>query len=162
MIQDVQDLLATTLSESVAFQDFVSAANAAAALAKVYHDVMPAPAGDRYTEVELAALRPSALIYTERYEDVYDATDTCWRASGRLVCKLRRTTPSTGTDSELDIDFREIAGEIIQDLKDVCETAGRLQSRAILAEGPFRSHPTEQKAAGDYQEFELTIDWGLR
>lgn len=162
MIQDVQDLLATTLSESEAFQDFVVAANATAAIAKVFHDVMPAPDGDRYTEAELTALRPSALIYTERYEDVYDATDSCWRASGRLVCKLRRSTPAIGTDSAKDISFRQIAGYIVQDLKDMCETAGRLASRGIVVEGPFRTHPTEIKAAGDFQEVDMTIDWGLR
>lgn len=167
MIQEAQDILATTLAASTSFRTFVSAEDATEALAKIYHDYLPEPEGDTYTADELSEIRPCALIYVQPnngFEWNKDSAggNNCWAGSGRLVCILFRDTPSGMTTSEADVDMREIAGEILADIRDLSETAGYLSATRFAGNGPFRTEHDELQELGDRQAFELYIDWGNR
>lgn len=167
MIQEAQDILATTLAASTTFRTFVDAADATEALTHIFHDYLPEPAGDVYTADELATIRPCALIYVQPNNGFEWAKDSaggtnCWAGSGRLVCILFRDTPTGMTPSEVDVEMREIAGDILADIRDLSETAGYLSATRFAGNGPFRTEHDQLEDLGDRQAFELYIDWGNR
>ena len=168
MIQEAQDLLATTLAASTTFRTFVGAADPSGALERIYHDYIPEPAGEVYTPDELSDIRPCAMIYTlpangfEWTKDAASGGHNCWTGSGRLVCVLMRDFPTDMDASEADVDFREIAGDILADIRDLAETGGYLAATKFSGSGPFRTLPEELSEIGDRQAFELYIDWGNR
>lgn len=171
MIQEVQELLRVSLANSAAFQTFVGAANATAALAKIYHDAWPKPTtGATHTLAEITALRPSAIIYTEEDQgftverDASGASDWDRKNSGRLVAVLFRNVPEADRNNltKVATDFRTTVGAIIDELMDQSVTAGRLHIQRITASGPWRTAKERLQAEGDAQAFELMIEWGIR
>lgn len=171
MIQAVQEVMRSTLSASTSFQTMVGAANAAAALARIYHDEIPKPASGQQSHslVEMIAIRPCAIIYTQVGQGGWRADrdamgNGCWNYSGTLVVVLMRNVPEADKDdlSKVDTDFRTTVGEIIEDLIDLNETASYLTMDRIDAMGPYRTELKELKAIGDAQSYELVIGWGQR
>lgn len=166
MIQEIQDLLASTLAACASFQTFVGEVDASAAALRIHHDYIPDPDGDAYTPEELAEIRPCALIYTlpdNGFTTKRDSAGTNnWGSSGRLVCVLMRDTPSEQSRSDVDVDMREAAGDIMADLVDASETAGRLAITGLTASGPYRTEPDQISELGDRQAFEIHIEWGNR
>lgn len=168
MIQDAQDILETTLANSATFRTFVGAANVAEARQRIHHDYIPDREGEAYTPEELSAIRPCALIYTlpsGGFTTQRDASGTNnWATSGRLVCVLMRDTPESGSNSDVDVGFRTIAGNIMSDIINLSEDAADsfLAATRIVADGPFRTEESDLDELGDRQAFELIIDWGNR
>ena len=170
MIQTVQILLATTLANCAAFRTLVGAADATAALPRIYHDSFPPPpdGADRYSAAQLATIRPCALVYTEDgkgYVIERDAMGTdCWHGSGILHAVIYRTVPAAIADDpgEVDRTFRVIIGDIITQLVAQSETAERLASRKITVSGPYRTPPDELQVMGDEQAYDLMLEWGVQ
>lgn len=172
MIQDAQELLRTSLANCATFQSFVSAADATAALAKIYHDAWPTPesGGPSHTLAEIEALRPSAIVYTEDESgfvverDAAGGFDCARRNGGRLVAVLFRNVPSEDKYAlaKVATDFRTTAGSIVDELMDQSETAGRLAIQRITCSGPYRTKVDNLQAEGDGQAYELLIEWGVR
>jgi hypothetical protein len=166
MIQDAQDLLATTLAASASFRTFVGAGNATVALERIHHDYLPDPDSDVYTLEELQDIRPCALIFTvpdSGWSYDRDAAGTNnWAARGELVCVLMRDTPTGETNSDVDVSMRETAGNIVSDLVDLSEQGGYLASTGFTCNGPYRTEPGELQELGDRQAFEIMIRWGNR
>lgn len=168
MIQDAQILLRTTLAASAAFQSLVGAGNAAGAEARIYHDSFPRPlsGGVAHTLAEITALRPCAIVYTEDFITAADSMgdQSCWHQEGILHAIIFRNVPLADKDnpSKVDVDFRVIMGDIIQDLIELSQTAGYLTSRKFRPIGPHRTANEDLNAIGDAQAYELQIEWGVR
>ena len=171
MIQTVQEVMRTTLAASAAFQVMVDADSSAEALDRIYHDELPKPASGQQSHslVEMNELRPCAIIYTQvgqgGWRSERDAMGGgCWNHSGVLVVVLMRNVPEEDKDdlSKVDTDFRTIAGDIVEDLIGLNETAGYLTMDRIDAMGPYRTEVKELQSIGDAQVYELVIAWGQR
>lgn len=171
MIQAVQEVMRATLAASSSFQAMVGAANASAALARIYHDELPAPAsgGHSHTLVEITALRPCAVVYTQVGQGGWRADreamgDGCWNYSGVIVVVLMRNVPEADKYdlAKVDTDFRTIAGNVVTDLIALNETAGYLTMDRIDAMGPYRTGMKELESEGDAQSYEIVIAWGSR
>lgn len=167
-IQDIQNLLATTLAACDVFQEFVGAANSTEALERIYHDAFPKPNGDKYTLEELEAIRPCALIFTpdaQGYITEYDSSLAGWRARGIVYCVLYRTVPTSiqNEPGEVATTFRVIMSNLINELKDKADaiSGGMLAARRMMANGPFRADETQVNELGDEQAYELIIEWGV-
>jgi hypothetical protein len=171
LIQAVQEVMRVTLAASAAFQAMVGAGSASAALARIYHDELPKPASGQQSHslVEMNALRPCAVVYTQVGQGGFRADrdamgNGCWNNSGTLVVVLMRNVPVEDKNdlSKVDTDFRTIAGDIIEDLIGLNETAGYLTMDRIDAMGPYRTEVKELQSIGDAQVYELVIAWGQR
>lgn len=169
MIQTTQEYMRQTLAASVAFQSLVDADNAAEALARIYHDELPAPTSDSHTLVEITALRPCAVVYTQVGQGGWRADrdamgDGCWNYSGVIVVVLMRNVPEADRYdlAKVDTDFRTIAGNVVTDLIALNETAGYLTMDRIDAMGPYRTPMQDLESVGDAQSYELVIGWGSR
>jgi len=160
MSQAALDLLTATLANSSAFQSFVNAANSTDATARIYSDVLPAPAAGEYTEAELLSLRPCALIHAHRTRRRRTSTCTGFEQSGQAVVCLMRTTPDDEPNNLKDIAFRGIGESIADDLQEDSYTEGRLNIWGMELAGPFRTTPTETAGQGDFQQYDITLDWG--
>lgn len=171
MIQAVQEVMRTTLAASTAFQAMVGAASSAEALDRIYHDELPKPASGQqaHSLVEMNELRPCAIVYTQVGQGGWRADrdamgNGCWNYSGSIIVVLMRNVPEVDQDdlSKVDTDFRTIAGNVVQDLIGLNETAGHLTMERIDAMGPYRTAMADLKAIGDAQSYELIVGWGQR
>lgn len=164
MIQDIQDLAATTLANCAAFQTFVGAADAAAAANSIYQDALPPPAADKYTLAELIDLRPYGLVYTLDDSTGFRFTRVgtgvgCWDAQGVIVIRIERTTPDV-EPAVADASLRTLMGDLVTQIADQCEIAGRLAATSISAMGPHRIADEDVQEQGDLQWFDLHVRWG--
>lgn len=161
-MESALQILADSLSRSTAFQSFVGVAADSDAAERIYTDILPAPEGDRYTEAELATLRPCALLNTGRCRYRRNATDgDCWEVQGELQIDLMRTTPDDEPGGLKDSSFRIIVESIVDYLKTVSYRAENLNAYSIETNGPFRTRPHETAGQGDYQEYQIMLSWGV-
>lgn len=147
--------LRTLLSESDGFQDFVSAADAAAALLKIKlltysdapHDIQDA--------------RPFAAIWPA---DRFDMEAVSWGGAnylspgGDIVLLLT----AEGHDTEADaMDFVCHVDEILNDLRDGSGVDDALPiSRLRLLTGFAHSPPQDEQSAGAYWHVGFMVSWG--
>ena len=169
MIQAAQDIAKTTLAACASFQELVGVDSAVDAAAFIYHDAWPPPISGRaeHTRAELAALRPSAIIYTgesQGFTVTRDAAgnDSCWNTSGAIHVMLFRNVPAVDKDnpSKVDTDFRTTVGDILEDMLGLSETAGYLAANQFTISGPHRTPVNELKDVGDAQWAEIVVAWG--
>lgn len=88
--------LATMLSNCSAFRTYVGAADAAAALLKIYRGALPSPGADESddgtrSQVGLSTLYPCAQIWTVNYAQKSNSTTggmSTYLPSGTLACSL--------------------------------------------------------------------------
>lgn len=168
IVQSPQDLLKTTLSNATACQAFLGTDNSTAAAARIHHDALPSPGGDRYTVTELNSLRPCVILSTELYRvdkvcAGLDGDSSEWNGRGQLRALFFRTVPASITDnlSLVDTSMRELVGAIVEGLISTAETGGRLACTGITVNGPARVKPEEVSLHGDEQMCEVLIDWGV-
>lgn len=152
---------AAMLSACASVQAVFGAANAAAALARIWIDELPRPAGERFTLAELTAQRPFLLIghnprahYTARRLAYGDGlTD-----QGHLVAQLEVNASDlleSGDDAaEEGLVMRRmdnLLGAIVADLFGLSYQAGYLALDEIQLDGPWRTDLTdpEQQGLGD-------------
>ena len=171
MIQDIQNLLRTTLAASSTFQSLVGAGNANAALARIYHDAWPKPASGQpsHSLAEITAIRPAAIVYTDPDDGFVTERDAmgddlCWHQQGTVHAIIFRNVPDADKDnpSKVDTDFRVVIGGILADLIATSETAGYLACRRLTVDGPHRTAVEDLNAIGDAQAYDIRIDWGVR
>jgi len=162
-----QEYLRTALADCSTFQAWVGAADQAEALARIYHEALPAPAnGNEYTLAELQAYRPFALIWTSEqngYSKRRLAVGT-WAESGRIMIRLEEDVdPQIANDpAEVARRFRNTIGQIIDELCALTDPgAGYLVFHTVTVEaGPIRTEEDEARTLGDAQAVELSVEYG--
>ncbi len=104
MISEPETLARTALSVCAAFQTFVGAVDAPAALARIYRGGAPDPEEDYRSELENESLYPCAFIWTpdEGWSAVHASSGVGNRylAGGQLMVTLSRYRDMTKTDNE--------------------------------------------------------------
>lgn len=162
-----QENLRVTLAACAKFQTWVGAASAAAALASIHHDGLPAPADAKkgYTLAELQGYRPFAIVYTQEqggYSRQIAAVRT-YRDGGRLKLRLEQDVPAllAGDIASADVAWKDTIGQIIDQMAALAGVAPYLDIRQITVDdGPYRNHPDTAADQGDAQGIELGITWG--
>ncbi len=172
------DNLANTLADSENFRTFVGAADRAAALAKIHVGALPRPGTPpafehrEYTEAEITALRPYALIWVDEAGGGLVSTKVAagtFVQSGRIKCQLIQNVAAGIADDlpEVDLVFNNSIGEIIDDLYalvalGVTATYSYLAAidRIVTDAGPSRLDAESEAGMGDAQGVELGIEWG--
>lgn len=163
-----QEYLRQTLAACATFQTLCNLDNAAHAAERIYHEGLPEPGeGDTHTLQELQSLRPYAIVYTAEesgFTRTYEATGTRFEFDdhGRLMIRLERDSPDNANDqptTPANLDWRNVIGEIIDDLCKLAGTPGYLACQTIgLVEFNW-SQQTVAKTLGIYQEALLLVQW---
>lgn len=171
MIQDVQDLLRTTLANCAEVRSFLGQGTVEGAAARIHNDYWPRPSGDVYVEGDAEVIWPAILIYTQPESGWSIERDSMgntsnWKAYGELVCIFQQQYPVFEGFPEpfirqMDVDFRSTIGDIIEELISKSETAGYLAATGFTVSGPFRT-PEEDRSGGDWFAMEVIIRWGIR
>ncbi len=165
--------LQSQLSKCARFQSFVGG-NEAAALARIVLDAWPFPLDENgnikeaYSLVELAAVRPFAMIFSDSrrgYRLQAVGAPTACVESGTLqihfekdIADADRKNPAA-VNLQWDNDLGQIARELMN-LKsdysiDVLNIDGDIQ-----VNGPFFSTETEQVGQGNFCYALMTVTWG--
>jgi len=163
-----QECLRTTLADATAFRTFAGAADRAAALLRIHHDVLPPPAAaaPAYTLAEWAAHRPYAIVAGEQTGgySVRHATGGAsfgFEESGHLWLLLGAAPDSDYTaDADQDAAFRNAVGEIIGGLMDLAGLAGYLAIETIAVAAIGRNLPDDAPGCGEEMLCILGITWG--
>lgn len=166
-----QDYLRTMLADCPAVRTWMDVSTQAAALLRIHHEGLPAPAGgaDEHTAAELVAHRPYIILWTDEERGYTLTLDGAgghdeFSDSGRLKLRLVQNAPDTVGDeptSEANHTWRQTIGQILDDLCDLSGLAGYLSFRGISVEyGPFWSHPKVAATQGVWQAVEIAITWG--
>lgn len=162
-----RNYLRLSLADSTAFRTWVSAATQAAALARIYMDALPPPAGhaEQYTLTELNTYRPYAVIWSHRHAwrqvAVSSDGDEFDEGPGRLGIQLVQTVGSLTDHQEIARAFENIIDGIVDALCAKSGTAGYLAfDRIGIEQGPVRVHPNWVPHLGDEQHVDLVIDYG--
>jgi hypothetical protein len=174
-LAQIETLLANNLANATTFQEMTGAANAAAALGSIYFGSIPEPAnGAQYTEAELAAIWPCAVIATDAMNGFTwrrDASGPHYLPSGTLEMVLERETPS-GTWQEIDRAWKNKIGQLVKrtdeggahygilDWTDADGDYLRISQCVLLAIGT--SEIDEVEGTGSFQQAVLRIDWGAQ
>lgn len=137
-----------TVAASAAFQTWVGAASAAAALARVYRDGLPKPSGGVYTAAALAALRPYCIISTDDADLEAPASGPDWDQRGHLMLGFEQavTTALANDPGGLGEAFENTIGDILDDMKALANTAGYLNISTISIPGPWVRTPEDVAA----------------
>jgi hypothetical protein len=163
-----EEYLKTQLANVAAFQTFVSAANAAAALLSIYNDALPAPAAANgvYTKAELVALHPYAVVETDPeggYEMTFAAMGSGgheYLDSGRIILRMVRIVPADTSIQDAERGWKNTVGQIMDGLFDLAGGAGYLAITGIALVGLHRFHPDDEVDMGDAQGATIAVDWG--
>jgi hypothetical protein len=162
-----EQLLRNTLAASATFQTLVGATSAAGALTNIHYEGLPPPAGDEYTDVELAEYHPFAFVSAAVPQGFQARADAVgigkwFSQSGTLWVHLRRFVPSDllVDKAQADLDWTNILGQIIDEL---CELAGRseyLDFHTITLVGWWRNPRDEYATQGQIQAADIELAWG--
>lgn len=177
-----QNLLADTLAATSEFQSITGTASADDAKASIYHDALPPPplGADDYSQAELVAMRPFALISTipsGGLNTLRDATES-EQTSGRLMIEFELNTPDALSRDPgiLEQWLKTLVGRIIvrpdgesssfNGLLDLFHTTSGSQSylagNTVTLSGLYRTMPDAVEALGDFIIVELEVGWGSR
>jgi hypothetical protein len=154
-IAKAAEAMKTLLAGSTTFQTMVGAASAAAAKAFIFIG--------SYTP-EAAVARPFALVSAVAADKNRKIGTGAWVQSGEFKILIERDVTSTyqadehQTDAEME--FRNLVGEITEEMMDLSCTAGYLVLRSLdITEGPYRYEPATGKS--DTMGCWMTAAWGL-
>ena len=165
-LSKAQDNLRTQLADSSEFRTLVGAANQAQALDDIYQDVLPDPAdGVEYTQAELIALRPYALIGMSdedgfSFEHVSTGTSYDFTPRSTLELWIVRDLPSGEDGTTADLTWRNIVLTIMEEIADLAGQAGYLAFTGIDLIALHRNHPDLEPTQGDNQLAMLRVVWG--
>lgn len=171
-VTDAEGYLRATLADVAAFRSWCGAADQAAALARIHIDATTAPAdsqNEEYTDAELAALIPYALIATDpdggyrmRAAGINADNSTNWIDSGRLVLELIQLVPAQQARNiaAAEAAWKQDLGKILVGLWTLAGKAGYLAITAIHLAALYRIDDDDKASLGDQQGATLTIDWG--
>lgn len=172
-----EDLLATTLADCTTVRTFLGAANAAAALARIYFGALdpPGSGADSLTPAELAALRPFILLWTDETAGVQLDFSTLggtdgWhlRPSRGLIVVRFEATAGSGTPQEEERVMKNAVGTMAMsgdnDNPGLVELSGRpgyMAVRRVLVRGPWRADEDEAQHFGDHFAARFDVEWGV-
>jgi len=155
--------LRTQLADSAAFRSWAGAANQSQALAHIYYESLPSPAGgaESYSSTELTALWPYAVIYVNDYTVLVDSQDGISDSGEFGIQLVQDIDTDIATDpDEVAIDFDDAYATIMTELGDSRGTAGYLNFESIsLAGPPQRAKPDDEEGIGDEIQAELLVAW---
>jgi hypothetical protein len=148
--------------------DAVAAAEQAAALARIYHEALPAPAvNTTYSLAEWAALRPYAVVSLDQHNGlrkVHAATSNNYGFfdTGRLWLLLAAAPGEGMSEAAADFAFKNAVGQILDDLCGLAGLPGYIAAESITLVTWGRN--THEDAAGSGEELiaVLSIEWGPR
>lgn len=118
----VQETLKNTLGDSDTFRTFCDVDDRAGALARIHHERLPAPDnGQEYSTDEMEDLWPHAIVTMDVAEGfvIVKTSATGFQGSGTLWLMVARMLPQ-GADDVIDREFKDYAGDIIEDLCAAC------------------------------------------
>lgn len=156
--------LRNALAGCSAFQTFAGAEDATEALARIHTNALPKPAaGGVYTLAEMQAYRPCAIIWTAPDQGGYRYVKEGTRSfcdSGMIVVCLHWSIPVSIEDDpqEIEIQFGEHVGGIMDDLADQAESGFRVQ--AMEPEGPYQNPEDSVPTEGNYLMGIIHLKWG--
>ena len=159
-----------TLADCPSFRSWCGADNQADALGHIFDECLPKPAsGGVHTIEELQRYRPCAIFFTATTEGLIKTGRSSigdgsfgFSEQGALHVLLMADVPPKIADdpAELDVRFKNLIGQIMDDLSDLAGKGGYLACRRIIfAEGPMRSLEEDIPTLGDYQVAELRLEW---
>ncbi len=160
-----QDFLRTQLADCAEFRTLVGAANQAQALDDIYQDVLPDPADAvEYTQAELIALRPYALIGMSNedgltLEHVSTGSSFDFSPSGTFEVWIVRDLPGAEDGTTADLTWRNIVATIVTELAALAGQAGYLAFERIELVALHRNHPDLAQTQGDNQLAMLRVEW---
>ena len=165
-IAKAEDYLKETLANCAAFRTLVGAADAAGAKASIYTDALTEPvSGGVYSQAELEALHPFALIATDADAGFYMEFSSIssggheYADGGRILLRLVRIAPGVSIASD-ERGWKEIFGAILDQLFGLAGGAGYLAITAIRVLSMDRFHPDDQVDMADAQGVTVAIEWG--
>lgn len=172
-ISQAQEVTRLTLAASATFQALTGAADANAALERIYHDNFPTAAaacdGGDYTADELNDIRPCARVWTSM-ENGFRMQRTAagssgfeFNDSGVVMVELWRNVPPAieNNDTEVDMTFKNLLGAIYEELGVLAGQGGYLAFQSlVMDEGPFRTHEDERPTKGYGQGVIFSLAWG--
>jgi hypothetical protein len=168
--------LRVLLADCAAFRSWVGAADQAAALARIHLCELPPPAaaGPGYTDDELVALRPCAVIDLWTSPRGFGDEPQSWRRlgspagpfaeAGKLALNLIDNVAAGDADSLVDAKFAFLndVGATISDLLDLAGTDGYLNVTSVeIYQGPGRADGKMLDTYGDHWLVQLLVHWGL-
>ncbi len=160
-----QEYLRATLAASSNWQAAVGAQDADGALGRIYHEGLPAPSDRKaYTLQELMGLRPYAVVWTAEesgFTRSYESSDS-FDDSGQLRIRIERNSPDNLNDeptSDANVQFRNLIGQIIDDLCDLRGGAGYLAFLTITLQEWHRSDPVDAETWGVTQGALILVEW---
>lgn len=160
-----QEYLRATLAASSTWQTECKAGDAGQAAKRIYHEGLPAPSNRQaYTLLELQSLRPYAVIWTAEqagFARSYESSDS-FDEGGQLQIRIERNSPDNLNDeptSDANVVFRNLIGEVIDDLCDLQGGAGYLAFRRVALQEWYRSDPVDAETWGVTQGALLLVEW---
>lgn len=153
--------LRATIADCTAFRTWTSAATQAAALARIYRDVLPLPAtAGKFTLAELEKLRPYCLIWSEQLKDTRIATAT-YESLGVLTARFVWDIPRLIRDQP-DEAVRQLevtVGEIVEEMEALAGTAGYLNIADTDLRAAGLGDKNDYPSKGYVAICELSITW---
>jgi len=153
----VVDQLRTSVSNSAEFQTRTGAANAAAALAFIYLDVVSNDAG-------MSAKRPFALIKVSQIgsNQISDGTAIDLSVGGDLVLILEDDATNQTVHDDSFLDFLNFSDEVMQDLRLASGVEGEFPFyEEQLVWAPSRTRRAERDSSNnDYWVSAYQLSWG--
>lgn len=165
IISEAQEDLRRTLADVPAWRAFCRARDQAGARGHIHQELIPTPAGEKYTDVEIAAYWPYAITATQRFGYRLDSVDS-FAADGSLWLMIGDRVDTTLTDAEQDRRFLNAVGKIIAGLAALAVAVNQAEHYIAVTgiempEPPVRGHPDDDpEKKGEEIMAMLLIQWG--
>lgn len=160
-IAGVQETLRQTLAASAALRTWMGAASVNAALARIYHNALPAPAaGPFHTVAELQTYRPFAIVSTfdsGGWTSRAEASGT-WQDRGILWAALEDDVAAGTSPGDAELAFANTIGAIVGEVQVLARASPYLTASAVDVK-LFRCPPECVSDQGDHMIAVLTFEW---
>ena len=157
----VKQYFRATVAGCSTFRTLVGAADAAAALNRVYRDVLPGPVdGKEYTLDELRGIRPYCLVWSERMSETAIATGT-FESTGIMVARFVDDVPELleNNPPEAVRQFEETVSGIAESMKALAGSAGYLNITGVDVQPAGLGDETSFPSKGLVVVCEVSVTW---
>lgn len=152
--------LRLSLANSARLRTWFSVADEAAALAKIYINSTPPPAGNRDTHrgADIEALRPYCIVWLPDSDNERDAVGPhAFRAASRVGILFEANVASGLNHSDAWLTFFNNVGVVLEEIGDLSGTAGYLAMTDWNLISWARSTPDIVRDIGDAFQAEIMI-----